>query len=630
MLNQLRKGAGTWVAKIFIGLLVISFAVWGIADIFTGYGNRVLAKVGEVEISPQEYERIFQNQLRRISAQSGRVITAEQARTFGLDRQVLNSLITNAAVSSHARELGLGISDRSIRDEIVKSPVFKGPDGKFSRLQFEEVLRNNNMNEATYVAEQRVGAVRDQLVLALSSDLYVPQSMRQSMNRYDNDTRTLEYFILPTTSVGKIENPDEKTQQDFLNSNKQLFTAPEYRKTGVLTLSPEIVKQSIKVTDEDIKKDYAARIDQFSIPGKRHIRRMTFIDREKAREARRELEGGADFMAVAKKYGFREKGTDLGFIDKTDLFDPKVANMAFSLKEGSISQPIEGSFSSVIVQVVAIRPGVIQKKLADVREEIRTFLIKERALEKLEELHDTIEDERAGGKSLKDIASDLQLKYTIAPAIDRAGLDMEGKKVTAFPVNAALLRAIFESDIGVDNDPVENEGGIVNWFEVLQVIPERLKTLAETREQLIKIWKERQKASRLSKLGNAILADLRKGKKLHDLARKHGAKILRTKPFKRAQEHDDIPAAAVAQSFVLPLGGVGMSSLPDGKGRVIFRLVDMGTASPPGKEQDKLLRERIGRSLENDIVAQYVASLRKSYGVTINQPVLQRLNGVTQ
>ena len=92
MLNQLRKGAGTWVAKIFIGVLVLSFAVWGIADIFSGYGSRVLAKVGEVEVSPQEYERLLQQQVNRLSSQVGQRITSEQVRAFGLGRQVLNRL----------------------------------------------------------------------------------------------------------------------------------------------------------------------------------------------------------------------------------------------------------------------------------------------------------------------------------------------------------------------------------------------------------------------------------------------------------------------------------------------------------------------------------------------------------
>ncbi|MCP4935922.1 MAG: hypothetical protein GY927_17355 [bacterium] len=629
MLNSLRKGAGTWIAKIFIGLLVLSFAVWGIADIFTGYGNRVLAKVGEVEVSPQEYERVYQRQIRTVSNRIGRQITSEQARAFGLDRQVLNSLITNAAVSSHAQQLGLGISDAALRDNIFKSAAFKGGDGKFSRIQFDEVLRNNSMNENMYIAEQRIGTVREQLILSLSSDLFVPTSMKENMNRFANDTRTIEYFILPKTIIKKIEEPDEKTQTAFLASNKRTFTAPEYRKIGILTLSPELVKKSIKVTKDDITANYAERVDQFSTPGKRHIRRMSFIDREKAKEARLELTGGADFMTVAKKYGFKTDGTDMGFINKTQLLDPRVAQKAFSLKKGDISEPVVSTLSTIILQVVDIKPGTIKKKLGDVEEEIRTYLINERASDKIGNLHDTIEDERASGKSLADIAKDFELGYLVADAIDRSGLDKKGEKVTIFPTAPRLLTSSFDSDIGVENEPIEAAGGVVNWFEVLGVTGERAKPLAEVKDQLISLWKDRQRETRLSKIASDTVAALRNGEKLKKYAEKYKTKILISKPFKRSQEHDDIPAAAINQAFVLPAGGVGMNSIADGKGRVIFKVLEKGIAKQPGKEETDKFTANISRALENDVVSQYVADLRKSFAVTINDQVFQRLNGAT-
>jgi len=630
MLNSLRKGAGTWVAKIFIAVLVLSFAVWGIADIFSGYGSRVLAKVGDVEVSPQEYERVLQRQTRRVSAQIGQRLTTEQIRAFGLDRQVLNGLISNAAVSSHARQLGLGISDQNIRNVIDKSPAFKGDDGKFSRIRFEEVLRNNNMNDQSFIAEQRVGAVRDQLILSLSNDLFVPELMKNLTHRYDNDTRTIEYFILSPKAVKKIKDPDEKTQKAFLTDNKRLFTAPEYRKVGLLVLSADIVKKGLKITDADIAKDYKDRIDQFSIPGKRHIRRMSFIDREKAAEAHKKLSKGADFMTVAKEYGFKKDGTDMGFIDKAELLDAKIADIAFALQKGKFSDPIASSFSTVILQVVDIKPGKIQKKLSQVKDQIRTYLLNERTSDKLGNLQDTIEDDRAGGKALADIAKDLELDYRTIEAVDRQGRDPKGKAIKGFPQNQLLLKTIFESDIGVENEPVEVGASGIFWPEVLGVTPQRLKKLEEVKEKLVKVWKERQKEAQLSKVAADLVSTLRKGEKLEKLARKYKAKVKKSKAFSRSEEHDDIPVAAVNQAFVLPVGGIGMNSLSNGKGRVIFKVVAKGKAKPADKAANDKITARLRRALEDDVVGQYIATLRKNYGVSINEKVLARLNGTTQ
>ena len=103
------------------------------------------------------------------------------------------------------KQLGLGISDQTIRNVIDKSPAFKGEDGKFSRIQFEEVLRNNNMNDTGfYRRTKRVGAVRDQLILSLSNDLYVPDVLKKNMHHFDNDTRTVDYFILSPKALKKI------------------------------------------------------------------------------------------------------------------------------------------------------------------------------------------------------------------------------------------------------------------------------------------------------------------------------------------------------------------------------------------------------------------------------------------
>ena len=354
---------------------------------------------------------------------------------------------------------------------------------------------------------------------------------------------------------------------------------------------------------------------------------MSFIDREKATEARLELTGGADFMTVAKKYGFKTDGTDMGFIDKSALLDPRIATEAFSLKKGDISKIIESTLSNIIVQVVDIKPGKIQKKLEEVEDQIRTFLISERAADKIGNLHDNIEDERAAGKSLSDIAKQFELTYTIVDAVDRAGLDAAAKKVASVTLDTRLLRTIFESDIGVENDPVETTGGIVSWPEVLTVTPERLKKLDEVKEQLVTMWKDRQRETGLSKIASDTLAALRNGEKLKKFAKKYKTRIETSKAFKRSQEHDDIPAAAVNQAFVLPVSGVGMNSIPGGKGRVIFRVIGKGVATQPTSDESKKLAARIGQALENDVVAQYVADLRKIYGVTINEKALQRLNG---
>ena len=118
MLEAMRRGAQSWVAKVLFGILVASFAMWGVADVFRGAGRGSLASIGATQISSEEFQREFQRELERVSRESKTRITAEQARTFGLDRRVLNQMIGEAAIETHAQQLGLGISDAALIESI--------------------------------------------------------------------------------------------------------------------------------------------------------------------------------------------------------------------------------------------------------------------------------------------------------------------------------------------------------------------------------------------------------------------------------------------------------------------------------------------------------------------------------
>lgn len=135
-LDTLRKGAGKTFGLILVALLVVSFAIWGIADIFTGYGRQKLIQVGDTEISPQDYQRVQQDVLRAMSQDAGRSLSLQEARTAGLDARVLERLVGGAAVDTHARHLGLSISDDALLAQVMKDPSFQDGSGNFSPSPF--------------------------------------------------------------------------------------------------------------------------------------------------------------------------------------------------------------------------------------------------------------------------------------------------------------------------------------------------------------------------------------------------------------------------------------------------------------------------------------------------------------
>src|ERR1700704_5741327 len=157
MLRGMRKASSNWLGKtimsIVMGLLIIAFGFWGIADIFKGFGQSTLAKIGHTEISVEQFRQLYNDRLQQIGRQFGRPLTPDQARAFGLDRQVLQQMVAEAALDEDARRLRLGQSDAEVMRMIFNDPNFKGPSGAFDPARFKETLRQFGYTEQRYVAE---------------------------------------------------------------------------------------------------------------------------------------------------------------------------------------------------------------------------------------------------------------------------------------------------------------------------------------------------------------------------------------------------------------------------------------------------------------------------------------------
>src|SRR6202162_5776417 len=170
-----RKASSNWLGKtimaVVMGVLIISFGVWGIADIFRGFGQSRLAKVGHVEISTEQFRQLYTDKLQQIARQFGRPLTIEQARAFGIDRQVLQQTIAEATLDEEARRLRPGPSDAEKQRTIFSDPNFKGAGGKFDPVRFQTTLRQFGFSEQRYIADQRRVSLRRQIAGTISAGL---------------------------------------------------------------------------------------------------------------------------------------------------------------------------------------------------------------------------------------------------------------------------------------------------------------------------------------------------------------------------------------------------------------------------------------------------------------------------
>src|SRR3981189_2018682 len=232
MLRGMRKASSNWLGKIIMatvmGVLIISFGVWGIADIFRGFGQSTLAKIGHTEISINEFRQLYTEKLQQISRQFGPPLTPDQARAFGLDRQLLQQTIAEAALDEEARRIGLGQSEAETMRMIVNDPNFKGVGGAFDPARFQATIRQFGFTEQRYVADQRRVSLRRQIAGTISAGLEPPKVLIEALSRFQNEQRSIEYVKLDAAQAGPIDPPSPETLAGYFDDHKTQFRRPDY------------------------------------------------------------------------------------------------------------------------------------------------------------------------------------------------------------------------------------------------------------------------------------------------------------------------------------------------------------------------------------------------------------------
>ncbi|MCS3895840.1 peptidyl-prolyl cis-trans isomerase D [Bradyrhizobium japonicum USDA 38] len=628
----MRKASSNWLGKtimaVVMGVLIISFGVWGIADIFKGFGQSTVAKVGSTEISLNEFRQTYTDRLQQISRQFGRPLTPDQARAFGLDRQVLQQTIAEAALDEEARRLGLGQSDEQIRQVIMNDPNFKGVGGSFDPNRFQAVIRNFGYTEQRYVSEQRKVSLRRQITGTIGAGLEPPKTMIDVLTRFQNEQRAIEFVRLDAAQAGTIDAPSPEALAAYFEDHKVQFRAPEYRKISFVVVSPEEIGKWSEVSDEDAKKVFDQRKDRLGTPEKRQIHQIVFPNVAEAQAARERLAGGMSFEDLGKERGLNSSDVDLGLVTKSSL-DPAVGDAAFALPAGEISQPIQGRLGTSIVKVDKIEPGSeanYASLVGDIKREIAT----ERARVKVNDLRDKMEDERGGGASVIDAAQKLGLTAVTIDAVDRSGRAPNGQPVTSIPQGLDVVSQAFNTDVGVDNDAISFKGGYV-WYDVLAITPSRDRNLDEVRDQVEARWRQDQIAAKLKTKATEMVQKLEQGGKLADDAAAINVKVETSSGFKRDDSPAGVPANVVAAAFRTAKDGVGQTAVSGGSEVIVFRVTDIvEPAVDAASDAVKKLKDSLDRALTDEQVASYVNKLETDIGTTINQAAFAQVTGANQ
>ncbi len=626
MLQAIRSKAGSVVVKGLFAVLIVTFGIWGIGDIFRNQApGTVVATIDGAGIDADALQSALRPTLERLSMQTGSPVDFQQAKRLGIVDEVLGRLIDRGLVDRQAAQLRLDVSDEVLRGVIARNPDFRGANGAFDRNIFSAVLAANHLTEDQYVAQLRGEIPRADLMLAVTAGVAPPASLVDFLYQYRDQKRVADIVSLPTAGAGDVGQPSDAELEAFYNSHKNLFRAPEFRGFALASLSPSEIAQGIDVPEAKLKEQYDQRRGDFVVPERRDVEQILAPSEDKAKAAVAALAAGKDWRTVAASIAGQAPDTiDLGLLKREEL-PAALADAAFALPLDKPSQPIKSALGWHILRVVKIEPPATQT-FAEAKAKLAAAVAHDEAVERIYKIANHVDDALAGGATIEEAAAKFGLKKTAVAAVDAEGKGRDGKRVALPIAPDAVIKLAFATEQGQISRVTETEDDALYVLRTDKVAPPATKPLAEVRDAAIAAWQAEKRAAIVAKQAAALAASVKPGTRLAAAANAKGLKVATSPAFlRRATEGNTVPAALVDKLFAVKSDGVVTATDPTGAHVAQLDTIEEPGSGPAAAAAKAQLSRELTAGSQADLSAEFTRALRAQFPVEIHHETLDRL-----
>lgn len=462
MLQSINDRIQGWLGWVIVGFISVPFALFGIQSYLEVDGNKFVAKVNEVEITPMSFDRAVAQQRSRLQQMFGKNMPQSEAYDKIIKQQVLNQLITTEAMNQYANETGYVISDASLSAAIQAIDAFK-EDGVFSQDLYEKVINSQGMSlpgfETMYRQELSTSHIQNTIMSsAITTNTEVKRE--QALNNQQRNVSYIEFDSKKYINNAVVSNDDAKA---YFDENSFRYMNPEQVSVQYIELKSEQLENDVPVNESDIQKSYDAYVENTKTNEQRkasHILIALASDatddekktaKEKIEMVERELAAGADFSTVAKKYSSDEgsavNGGDLGLVTK-GMMVKDFEEALFDLQKGQQSKVVRTEFGFHIIKLNEIKSAKVESfedKKVSLEKELKENAVQNLFYERAELLANLAYE---NPESLDLVAEQLKLKIKKTSMFTRVkGADIASNaKVRNTAFEDAILREKLNSD----------------------------------------------------------------------------------------------------------------------------------------------------------------------------------------
>lgn len=618
MIEKIRSIQDSWFMKAILVLTALSFmSLFGISGyISSAAQDKSVIEVDDIVISHAQISQQLNRELQTARKLFGDDIEINDSIRVALLQNIIQKELSNAIIRKTAQDNHVLISDALVSKIIAAMPEFRGADGKFSPEQMRMVLSNAGFSESMYINQLKEDIAKQHLVLNPVQGVSVPKFMAEYINKIDNQKKVFKYLTInpEKMKINRKISQDEKEQ--YYSDFAMQFIEPEKRDVSFVAFSVEDVAGSFNPSKEEIEQYYNDNIAQFTVAEKRNVLQMVFDSEEKATEAKKKLDKGRNFYAVADSDAKQTKeNTELGNVTFEELL-PEVSEAVFALEKNKHTNPIKSEFGWHIMKVTSITP-MSQTSLAQATKQITETLRREQAYNLAESLVTEIEDLAGQGKSLKDIATEKKLTL-----LSVKNLTEDGKAKNIPNKFAELVKS---SDF-VDSSFSYNVGEISQVFEtndgyavvsVDNIIESRRQTLDEVEPQIVKLWEANEKEAIAQEIINDVNHDLENGDKIEEVAARFGLPLKTTHALTRSESFAGLSPLQMKDLFNEALNAPKILQTEDGQILAVNTKI-INSNIKPSRGDIEAAQLRASTELAQNMAQQLINDYGSNYKIKID------------
>jgi peptidyl-prolyl cis-trans isomerase D len=603
------KETAVWV---LMGMLILGLGGFGVTNF--GGGVSTVGSVGDVEITADDYSLAFQSQLSAFSRQVGQPISSQEALAFGLDRQVLQNLVSQAALDNEAGRVGLSVGDAAVAAQIKAIDAFKGASGSFDREAYRFALDRSNQTEAYFESNIRREISRSLLQGIVSGGFPAPKALTGTLYDWAAERRGFSMIRLGEADLlTPVADPTEDELKAFHTANIAQFTAPEAKRITFAALLPEDIATDQPVDDAVLKELYQSRISEFVIPERRIVDRLVYPDDAAAAAARAELDAGSTFEALVTARGLTLDAIDLGETTREDLGDG--ADAVFAAAEGDVVGPLPSDLGPALYRVVTALDGE-ETTFDQARDTLAIEIQTDAARRAISDKVELVDDLLAGGATLEDLANETGLKLgTLDHVVGQQG----SATIEGYPAFREAADAVLADDF--PQAIVLEDGGIVA-LRLDEVVPSAPIPFEEARDAVAAAWRAEALAKALSARAIEIKAAVEGGAAIGSFGIVDVTPETARDGFITGAPDTLLPAVfAMAEGDVQVIEADGFIA--------VVRLDRIQPAAVEGDDADALrgaIAAQAGQAITADAFAAFTTALSTQAGITLDQAVINAVN----